>query len=55
LTQLAERVLQGRLTLRPGDSVRTDSRDTLVVEEIPAPWDENQLAYQLSPRPARRR
>ena len=55
LTQLAERLLQGRLSLRPGDSIRTDSRDTLVVEEIPAPWDENQMAYQLTPGPPAQR
>jgi hypothetical protein len=55
LSQVAERVLQGRLILRAGDTFRTDSRDTLLVEEIPAPWDEKQLAFQLTPRGARRR
>jgi hypothetical protein len=55
LTQVAERVLQGRLTLRPGGSFRTDARDTLYVQEIPAPWDEKERAFQLTPRASGRR
>jgi hypothetical protein len=48
-------VLQGRLTLRPGGSFRTDARDTLYVQEIPAPWDEKERAFQLTPRASGRR
>jgi hypothetical protein len=59
LMQVAERVLQARLTLRPGDTLRTNDRQTLVVEEIPAPWNAEEVALQLTPRagapPGRRR
>jgi hypothetical protein len=55
LMQIAERVLQSRLTLRRGDTFRTNDRQTLVVEEIPAPWNTEEVALQLSPRPSGRR
>jgi hypothetical protein len=55
LMSVAEQVLQGRLKLQRGDSLRTSDRQTLVVEEIPAPWNAEEMALRLTPRAATRR
>jgi hypothetical protein len=55
LLRIAEQVLQGRLTLRRGDTFRTGSRETLEVHEIPAPWNAQEVAFQLTPRTTTRR
>jgi hypothetical protein len=55
LLRVAEQVLQGRLTLRRGDTFRTGSRETLEVQEIPAPWNTQEVALQLTPRTTTRR
>ncbi len=55
LLQVAEQVLQSRLILRPGDTFKTSDRETLVVQEIPAPWNSGEVALQLTPRPGTRR
>jgi hypothetical protein len=55
LLDVAGRVLQERLTLRRGDTFRTGGRETLLVEEIPAPWNTAETALQLTPHTPRRR
>jgi hypothetical protein len=55
LVGIADRVLRGRLILRRGDTVQTGTQETLVVEEIAAPWNGEEVALQLSPGSAPKR
>ena len=55
LMLVADGVLQGRLKLRPGDTFRTSAKETLDVDEIPAPWNTEEMALQLTLRATGRR
>jgi hypothetical protein len=47
LVDIADHVLRDRLVLRRGDTLRIGTQETLVVEEIPAPWNSAEVALQL--------